>query len=179
MSGADNVPLTGPVIVAISHKSDLDPIFAGISLRRQMRFMAKIELFAVPLLGRLIKALGAFPVDRGAGDRSALETSLQILASGEPLLMFPEGHRYRDEALHPFLPGVGMIAMRSGAVVIPAALTGTNHIVRHGRPGLPVVRMTIGRPVNLTGLEGRKSAVYAQASARIREAVLDLYEQSR
>jgi 1-acyl-sn-glycerol-3-phosphate acyltransferase len=178
VSGADNVPLTGPVIVAVSHKSNLDPIFAGVSVRRQMCFMAKVELFTVPLLGRLIKALGAFPIARGAGDRSALEAALQVLANGEPLLMVPEGHRYRDEVLHPFLPGVGMIALRSGAVVIPAALTGTNRIVRHRRPGLPVVRMAIGRPVNLSGLEGRKSVVYAQASARIREAVLDLYEQA-
>lgn len=178
VSGARHVPANGPVLVAVSHKSNLDPLFAGIGLHRQMRFMAKVELFRVPLLGRLIKALGAFPVERGAGDRAALETSLEVLAKGESLLIFPEGHRNRDEEIHPFLPGVGMIAMRSGATVIPAALKGTNRIVRNRRPGLPVVRLMIGPPVDLSGLEGRKSVVYAQAAERIRVAVRGLYERS-
>ena len=178
VSGAQHVPASGPVLVAVSHKSNLDPLFAGVGLRRQMRFMAKVELFRVPLLGRLIKALGAFPVERGAGDRAALETSLWVLAGGEPLLMFPEGHRNRDDEIHPFMPGVGMIALRSGATVIPAALTGTNRIMRNRRPGLPVVRLIIGAPVDLSGLEGRKSVVYAQAAERIRVAVRGLYERS-
>jgi 1-acyl-sn-glycerol-3-phosphate acyltransferase len=178
VSGAQHVPASGPVLVAVSHKSDLDPLFAGTGLRRQMRFMAKAELFRVPLLGRLIKALGAFPVERGVGDRAALATSLQVLANGEPLLMFPEGTRYKDDEIHPFMPGVGMIAMRSGVTVIPAALTGTNRIVHNGRPGLPVVRLIIGPPVDLSGLVGRKSVVYAQAAERMREAVRGLYERS-
>ena len=66
--------------------------------------------------------------------------------------MFPEGHRNRDDEIHPFMPGVGMVAMRSGVTVIPAALTGTNRIVRNGRPGLPVVRLMIGAPVDMSGL---------------------------
>ena len=178
VSGAQHIPASGPVLVAVSHKSDLDPLFAGAGLRRQMRFMAKVELFRVPLLGRLIKALGAFPVERGAGDRAALEISLQVLANGEALLMFPEGTRHKDAEIHPFMPGVGMIAMRSGATVIPAALTGTNRIVHNGRPGLPVVHLIIGPPVDLSGFEGRKSVVYAQAAERMRVAVRGLYERS-
>jgi 1-acyl-sn-glycerol-3-phosphate acyltransferase len=174
--GAEHVPAKGAVIVAVSHKSDVDPLFVGAGLRRQMRFMAKIELFRVPLLSTLVRALGAFPVDRGASDRAALETSLAVLANGEPLLMFPEGHRFKDDEIHPFLPGVAMIAVRSGAPVIPVALTGTNRIVNK-RPGLPKVRLTVGPPVDLSGLEGRRRVVYGAAAERIREAVRELYDQ--
>lgn len=176
--GAEHLPAQGPVLVAVSHKSDVDPLFVGAGLRRQVRFMAKIELFRVPLLGTLVRALGAFPVDRGAGDRAALETSLTLLAAGEPLLMFPEGHRFKDDEIHPFLAGVGMLAVRSGAPVIPVALKGTNRIAGRGRPRLPRVRLTIGPPVALGDLEGRRSAVYAAVAERIRGAVRELYDGS-
>lgn len=176
--GAEHLPPRGAVIVAVSHKSDVDPLFIGVGLRRQLRYMAKIELFRVPLLGALVRKLGAFPIDRGAGDRAALEKSLAVLADGEPLLMFPEGHRHKDDEIHPFQRGVGMIAVRSGAPVIPVALRGTNRIVKKGRPGMPRVRLTIGPPVDLGDLAGRRSVVYAAVAERIREAVRELYERS-
>lgn len=175
---AERVPFDGPVLVAVSHKSQLDPLFAGAALRREMRFMAKIEIFRWPLVGWLVRALGAFSVDRGRGDRAALERSLAVLAEGDALLMFPEGHRFKDEdQIHPFFPGVGMIAMRSGAPVIPVAVRGTNRIVDRGRVRFPAVRVGIGPPVDMSGLEGRRSVVYAEAAERIRVAVAEVYDQ--
>jgi 1-acyl-sn-glycerol-3-phosphate acyltransferase len=176
--GTTNVPLDGPLVVAVSHKSQLDPLFVGMALRREMRFMAKIEIFRVPVLKTLVAMLGAFPVDRGAGDRSALERSLAVVGDGEALLMFPEGTRHKhDEHIHPFFPGVGMIAVRSGAPVIPVAVKGTNRIVGQGVVRFPRVRIGIGAPVDLGGLEGRRSTVYAEAARRMEAAVRELYEQ--
>jgi 1-acyl-sn-glycerol-3-phosphate acyltransferase len=90
--------------------------------------------------------------------------------------MFPEGTRHRDDEVHPFLPGVGMLAIRSGAPVVPIAVKGTGHLLRRWRRGLPTVRVAVGPPVDLQRLEGRKSLVYAAAAERIRTAVKGLYD---
>jgi 1-acyl-sn-glycerol-3-phosphate acyltransferase len=175
-TGFESVPLEGPLILAVTHKSETDPLFAGVAMRRPLRYMAKIELFRIWGLRQLVTALGAFPVDRGAGDRAALETALRVLAEGGALLMFPEGTRHRDEEVHPFLPGVGMLAVRSGAPVVPVAVRGTANLVGRWRHELPIVRVAAGPPVNLQGLEGRRSLVYAAATERMRAAVKDLYD---
>jgi 1-acyl-sn-glycerol-3-phosphate acyltransferase len=177
VSGADHVPLEGPLILAVTHKSETDPLFAGVAMGRPLAYMAKIELFRIWGLRQVVTALGAFPVDRGAGDRAALETALRVLAEGGALLMFPEGTRHRDAEVHPFLPGVGMLAIRSGAPVVPVAVKGTDHLARRWRHGPPTVRVAVGPPVDLLGLGGRTSLVYAAAAERIRSAVKELYDR--
>jgi 1-acyl-sn-glycerol-3-phosphate acyltransferase len=174
--GHDNVPKDGAVILAVTHKSTIDPMIAGVSFARNLRFMAKKELFSVFLIGRVIGALGSFPVDRGAGDRAALETGLNALNHGGALLMFPEGHRFKDDLIHPFLPGVGMLAMRTGATVIPVAIKGTRTLGRTWPPRLSAVTTRIGTPVDLSGLEGRRRVVYTAAAERIEAAVRALYD---
>ena len=91
--------------------------------------------------------------------------------------MFPEGHRYPDDQVHDFLPGVGMLALRSGAPVIPVVTRGTPEIWRDGRPGLPALRVLVGEPVDLSEMTGRGSKVYAEAAEKMREAVTELYER--
>jgi 1-acyl-sn-glycerol-3-phosphate acyltransferase len=172
--GAEHLPRDGAAIIVVNHKSDADPIFVGMSFDRPLRYMAKKELFAVPGLRRLVTMLGAFPVDRGAGDRAALERSLAVLAESEVLVMFPEGTRHKDERLHPFLAGVGMIAVRSGAPIVPMAVKGTTRLWRRGPSR---VRMLVGETVDLDGLDGRRSEVYAAAAERMRAAVERLYER--
>ena len=125
-----NLPADGPAIVVANHKSNIDPVMIGIAFDRPLKYMAKKELFRFAPLGWLVSTLGAFPVDRGAGDRQALEKALEVLAAGGVLLMFPEGTRFRDEEIHDFLPGVGMLAVRSGAPVIPIASRGTQYMLR-------------------------------------------------
>ena len=175
LRGPENLPVRGAVIVITNHKSNIDPVIVGMLCDRPLRYMAKKELFGNPALSRLISTLGAFPVDRGAGDREALATSLEVLTDGGALLMFPEGHRQSDDEVHEFLPGVAMIALRSGAPVVPLAMKGTQHILHGGRPGLPALRAAIGPPLSFDDLPGRNSKTYHEAAGRMREAVAELY----
>lgn len=173
--GSGNLPPRGPVMVIMNHKAYFDPVIAGMIFDRPLRYMAKKELFGNAAFRALIVSLGAFPIDRGAGDREALKTSLGILARGEVLLMFPEGHRQRDDAVHEFLPGVGMIALRSGAPVVPLAMDGTQRMIRGGKPGLPALRGLVGPPLDFSDITGRNSKAYHEAARRMHDAVADLY----
>jgi 1-acyl-sn-glycerol-3-phosphate acyltransferase len=175
VQGAEHLPRTGPAMVAMTHKCFWDPVIAGMVFERPLRFMAKKELFVNEYASRFISSLGAFPLDRGAGDRAALQTALTILDRGELLLMFPEGHRQTDDAVHGFLPGVGMIALRSGAPVIPFALDGTQYMWRDGRPGFPALRGRVGPAVDLGDITARNSKAYREAAQRMYEAVAGLY----
>ena len=178
VSGAAHLPPTGPAILVINHQSDFDPPFVGMAFPRPLRYMAKIELFDHGWFRWAIEHLGAFPIRRGEGDREALRRSLEVLAAGQVLLMFPEGTRSTDGRVHEFLPGVGMIALRSGAPVVPCAMKGTDEIRRgEGLPRLSHVRLAAGPPVGLDDLRGRGSKVYAEAARRMQEAVSDLYER--
>ncbi len=174
--GAENLPVSGGALIAANHKSELDPFFVGHAFPRPVRYFAKSELFGNGALRWAVTELGAIPVRRGASDRSALEAALAALAAGEALIIYPEGTRMRDDAVHEFQPGVGMLALRSGVPVIPVGLKGSGDVVRNGRPGLPVVRVKAGPAVDLSGLVGKRSEMYVQAAVRIRDAVVALYE---
>lgn len=174
--GGDNLPPSGPVIVACNHKSLADPVVAGMVCRRPLRYMAKKELFVNPYLRRLITSLGAFPLDRGAGDREALVRALDILKEGGLLLMFPEGTRQPDDAIHEFFPGAGMIAVRSGAPVVPLAMDGTQRMLPPaGGVRLTKLRTAIGPPIDLSDLTARNSKTYQEAARRMQQAVTELY----
>jgi 1-acyl-sn-glycerol-3-phosphate acyltransferase len=174
--GVDNLPRSGPVIVACNHKSLADPVVAGMVCHRPLRYMAKKELFVNPYLRRLITSLGAFPLDRGAGDREALVRALDILEEGGLLLMFPEGTRQTDDAIHKFFPGAGMIAVRSGAPVVPLAMDGTQRMLPpQGGVRLTKLRTAIGRPIDLSDLTARNSRTYQEAARRMQRAVTELY----
>jgi 1-acyl-sn-glycerol-3-phosphate acyltransferase len=174
--GTGHLPQHGAAIVAVNHKSDLDPVLAGISFRRHLAFFAKSELFENRVLGGAVSRLGAMPVRRGESDRRALENALACLERGEALMIFPEGTRFADDEIHPFQPGIGMLAMRSGAPVIPAAIRGSQTAL-HGSPRFPRVSVLAGPPVDLSDLEGRRSAVYTAASRRVEAEVRALYER--
>ncbi|HMK91948.1 MAG TPA: lysophospholipid acyltransferase family protein [Thermoleophilia bacterium] len=174
--GAENLPASGAAIIASNHKSMLDPFFGGQVFRRPVKYFAKTELFQNAALRWAITELGAIEIKRGESDRAGLETALAALADGQALIIYPEGHRRRDQRVHEFLPGVGMLALRSGAPVVPLAIKGSEQVIDHGRPGLPHIRVKVGPAVDLDGLEGKKSVMYAQAAGRIHDAVAALYE---
>jgi 1-acyl-sn-glycerol-3-phosphate acyltransferase len=140
MIGRENVPLTGALIVACNHVSNLDPPALGIGMPRPVSYMAKIELFRIPVLGRLIAWLGSFPVDRSRGDVGSFKTAVDVLARGMCLGIFPEGGRNVDGSKAPQL-GVALLASRSGATVVPAYVSGTSQSKFRSR-----VTVTFGEP---------------------------------
>jgi 1-acyl-sn-glycerol-3-phosphate acyltransferase len=175
--GTEYLPSRGPALIAVNHKSDVDPFYVGVCFNRPLRFLAKAELFDNRAVGWAVGHLGSIPLHRGESDRRALEACLACLANGEALLMFPEGTRFDDDAIHPFQPGIGMLALRSGAPVVPAAVDGTRGALRGRPPRFTKVRVAVGPPVDLSGLEGRRSVAYTAASERIERAVKEIHER--
>ncbi|MCD5397626.1 1-acyl-sn-glycerol-3-phosphate acyltransferase [candidate division NPL-UPA2 bacterium] len=123
--GEENIPQWGPVLIAPNHVSFLDPAAVGTATRRQLHYMARDDLFAIPLLGWLIKNLNSFPVKKDRPDPEAIKEALRVLGRGEALLVFPEGTRSPDGRLLPGQLGVGMLAWHSQATVIPTAVIGS------------------------------------------------------
>jgi glycerol-3-phosphate dehydrogenase (NAD(P)+) len=124
------IPSTGPVILASNHRSFLDPFLIACLVRRPVYFVAKRELFAHPLIAWILGALGAFPIDRGRQDAEAMATAEAILARGDCVVIFPEGTRVRPGPLGAPRRGVGRLALRTGAPVVPIAVIGTEDVRR-------------------------------------------------
>lgn len=156
VKGLDNVPRQGPLIIVANHMTMLDPPVLAVSLGRPVQFMAKTELFSPRLVGHAASALGVIPVNRGRIDRGVLRAAERILADGRVLVVFPEGQRSRNRALQRAFSGAALIALRSGAPVLPAAITGTE-LVRGKTWWLrrPRIVVTFGRPFNLPVGRGR------------------------
>jgi 1-acyl-sn-glycerol-3-phosphate acyltransferase len=125
VEGTEHVPPDGPVILIINHINFLDPFVVAASMPRQVTAMSKIENFSIPVFGWIFKLYGAIPVNRGEADRSALKMALAILKSDTMLLIAPEGTRSPTLALQKPLDGLAYLAYRSGAIIVPVALTGT------------------------------------------------------
>lgn len=160
LTGVDeqNVPSTGPLIVAVNHQSHLDPPATACATRRQLTFLAKEELFRNRFFGGLISSLGAFPVRRGEGDSEAIRRTIALLEEGEAVLVFPEGTRGDGITLNPFNRGVAMFAKRTGAPVIPVGLVGTNIVMPRGKSKgrKAPMRAKFGRPFTYAEVaEGR------------------------
>lgn len=122
--GKENVPKDGGMILAVNHKSNWDPIFAGAYCPRTLRFMAKADLFKNKLFGGLIKKLGAFPIQRGRGDIGAIKGAFSILKNNDAMLIFPEGHRIKNGRRVKAKLGVSMIAVYAEVPVIPLCISG-------------------------------------------------------
>src|SRR5262245_64995830 len=123
--GVENVPEEGAVIIAGNHPSYLDPVLVALPIKRKIRFMAWDALFKIPLLGQVIKAVGAFPVDirRGRGE-AAYHEARRVLESGEALGVFPEGQRSDQAAMGDLRAGVARLAVETGAPIVPVTIGG-------------------------------------------------------
>ena len=177
-SGREHVPPQGPVLLVANHLSLLDPPLVGVVTPRRLCFMAKEELFRVPGLGRLIWALGARPVRRDGGDSRALKTALGLLAEGRALLVFPEGTRGEEGRLGEAKAGAGMLAVLSGAPVVPVHISGSGRVLPRGRawPRLGRVRIIFGPALHFksaSSAEGRKER-YREAAQEMMRAVQQL-----
>ncbi len=126
--GTEHIPNEGPVIIASNHISLYDPPSVGVLIERKVHFMAKEELFKVPVLGPLIHSVGAFPVKRGGVSKDAIKTAISLVKSGQVLGIFPEGTR--NSSAGAAKKGTAMIALRSGAVIVPTAIVGNYKLFR-------------------------------------------------
>jgi glycerol-3-phosphate dehydrogenase (NAD(P)+) len=145
--GREHLPRSGPLLLASNHRSFLDPFVIGVMVRRPVYYMAKRELFEKRWQAWLLNALGAFPVDRGAGDREAMETARAILERGDCVVVFPEGTRVGGGPPGESRRGVGRLALETGAAVAPIAVIGTENVRRGWRIRPRKVRIRAGRPL--------------------------------
>ena len=148
--GRENVPATGGAILVSNHLNNADPCIIPGALNRRIITMAKREMFKWPGLSLIFRFIGAFPVDRQGADLSAIREAQAVVHDGMLLLMFPEGTRSKDRQLHQGFAGTALIAYRTGAPIIPIAVTGTEHLkwpFLFFRPFLgPRVTITFGKP---------------------------------
>lgn len=172
---ADNVPREGGAILCINHIAAVDPISVSAVCPRQLRYLAKKELFRVPLLGWLIRRLGATPLDRGGSDVAALKRTVSLAAEGQLVAVFPQGHRQpgKNPADTPIRNGAGMIAFRAKVPVVPVCLK-----MKKQRYALfRRVEVIFGKPISYEELfsngEGGADA-YAAASRRIFDEICKL-----
>jgi 1-acyl-sn-glycerol-3-phosphate acyltransferase len=157
--GAPNVPLEGAAIIAPNHLSLLDPPLIGCACPRELRFIAKAELFRYGLFSKLIRRLGAFPVERGTADVGAIKTALRFLNDGRAVIIFIEGTRGKGEHLLPPTPGVTLLARQSGAPVVPTAIVGSEQAWRKGAklPRRAQVKVAFGEPVRYDEVFGSRA----------------------
>jgi len=146
--GAENIPARGPVLLAINHRSYMDPPYLSMITGRQLHLMAKEQLFTIPVFGPYIRAMGAFPVKRGVADRGAIRQAIDELKAGHVLGIFPEGTRADPGTLLPAERGFALIAKQTGIPIVPVALEGTDKVhPKHAkRLHRAHVTATIGKP---------------------------------
>jgi 1-acyl-sn-glycerol-3-phosphate acyltransferase len=130
-TGGHHVPKAGPVLLVANHQSHLDPVLVGLACPRQLKYLARHDLFFWPF-SWWIRALGAVPIDRKRGALGGIKTTLKLLDQREAVLVFPEGSRTPDGRLHPLLPGFCLLARRSGATVVPLAISGAYDAMPRG-----------------------------------------------
>jgi 1-acyl-sn-glycerol-3-phosphate acyltransferase len=171
--GVENVPKTGPLLLAPNHFSQMDHFFIGLYLRRKIRFMAKSQMFGPPVLTYIYKHGGVFPVRRGQHDEESFKTAFTILDQGGMLLVYAEGGRSRSSDLGEPKPGIGRIALESGVPVVPVAVYGSAKVRRWKRLRFPKVTVQFGEPVTFP-VEGepsreRQLEVATEVFGRVRE----------
>jgi 1-acyl-sn-glycerol-3-phosphate acyltransferase len=148
-AGNGHVPLEGALVVVANHGSHLDPPLLGHALGRPVAFMAKVELFRVPLLGPIIRACGAYPVARGASDREAIRTATDRLEEGWATGVFLDGTRQGDGRVNQPQPGAALLAARAGVPLLPVAILNSHRALgtRQRWPRLLPIHIRIGTPI--------------------------------
>lgn len=189
LEGVSRVPRQGPLLIVSNHLHNADPLILSIACPRPVHFMAKEELLRIPVIGRIIRLSGSFPVRRGKSDRVAIRRSIETLRQEIALGMFPEGTRSRSWHLEQALSGAGLIAMMGKATIQPVAITGSETLPLNdskGRKKSPWYRrfrvtVVFGEPFELpvTMADGSRMSAEAATELMMRRVASILPEQYR
>jgi 1-acyl-sn-glycerol-3-phosphate acyltransferase len=178
-TGFDNIPRTGPLIFIINHIAFQDPVMILGSLPRRTIPFAKVEAFDSGIWSFLMRVYGTIPVRRGEVDMGAIKSALRILKNGGAILLAPEGTRSRNYQLQPGKDGATILALRSGAPIVPIGVTGTHRIVAHFKQlKRPPVHFSVGKPFCLRRRDtGNRRPTREEISGMTREAMYRLAAQ--
>ncbi|HEY0456921.1 MAG TPA: lysophospholipid acyltransferase family protein, partial [Verrucomicrobiae bacterium] len=170
--GSEDVPLSGPVILASNHASYLDPPLVGSGLHRDINYLARENLFRFPVVGFILRKVNAVPVDRDGGGASGLRAILERLLAGGAIILFPEGTRTRDGNLQPARSGIGLTVIKSGAPVVPVRVFGTFEAFNrfHKFPRARTVIVKYGKPMQFSGFR-------AEAKTCSKPRLKEIYQQ--
>lgn len=175
VTGSENIPEEGALLVCPNHISNWDPVLLAAVIDRQIRFMAKESLFKIPAFGWFLKTLGVFPVKRGEADPSAIKTAIKHLRDGNAVGIFPQGKRYIgiEPAESEVKQGVGMISYRTQSDILPIAIKTKKHRILPFRK----VYINIGEviPFEKLGFEKGNQEEYKKASELVFMRILDLF----
>jgi 1-acyl-sn-glycerol-3-phosphate acyltransferase len=151
VSGLEYFPKEGGVLLCTNHIHNFDPLVVGITAPRPVHFMAKEELFNVPVLGNIVRNCNAFPVKRGKGDRESLRAGLKVLKDGNVFGLFPEGTRSKTGEIGKGLSGAGFFALRTEADVVPCAIIGPYK-------SLKTLKVVYGKPIAMDEMRAVKAS---------------------
>lgn len=176
--GAENEPDTGRFVVCANHVSATDPVVICYAFRKhQVRYMAKKELFSIPLLSGLIRMLGAFPVDRGGNDVGAIRRAVEMVKEGQCMGIFPQGHRYPgvDPRTTKTKNGAALIATRAEADIMPVYIMRKNNAFKLFRKTYVVIGERI--PFAELHYDSEADGEYARITAEIFDKVCTIGER--
>lgn len=182
LRGRYNLPTSGPFIIASNHLSWFDVPIIPAFMHRKVIAMAKEELFKSKI-GWLVRFLGAFPVKRGEGDRQSIRAAEQQLKQGNLLLIFPEGTRSKAHTLAKGHAGLGMIALRSGAPIVPVAVWGTEKMLKTFRPyvtisfGEPIILQPKGNKITREDIDEATGTIMRKIAAMLPSEYRGVYEE--
>ncbi|WP_261129148.1 1-acyl-sn-glycerol-3-phosphate acyltransferase [Bacillus sp. Marseille-Q3570] len=169
--GLENVPKEDGVLICSNHISYLDPPLVGSSSGRTVHFMAKAELFNMPVLKGILPKIHAFPVRRGMSDKQALRKGLELLRNGKAVGLFPEGTRSKTGSIADGLAGAGFFALKTDAKVVPCAIIGPFKMFKP-------VKIVYGTPIDFSELKEQKASA-REATVKIMEEIRELYEANK
>jgi 1-acyl-sn-glycerol-3-phosphate acyltransferase len=182
VEGRENVPTEGAFVLAPVHRSNMDTPYASLTTRRRLRFMGKDSLWKKKAAGWFLSALGGFPVSRGTADREALRRCAEVLAAGEPLVVFAEGERKSGPVVAPLFEGAAYLAARAGVPIVPVGIGGSERVMPRGARVIRPRKVTvvIGEPLYAVSDGGRvpRPAIH-DLTSRLHKELQRLFDQAQ